>query len=148
MAVAWPHVKAWLVSTIPTLSGLSDVVVYAGPPATEDDPARYVTVGFVTDDSGGAYQQTEAYDGLVWQEIGEVRSQFVAQLGDEDPSLAEANCFAMADALDAKIRNDRTLGGTLSPEGTTETSVEVHTISNPNGTATALVHVLRYTTTA
>jgi hypothetical protein len=146
MAAQWPHVKAWLAATIPTLPGLSDVVVYAGPPISGESPERYVTVGFVTDDHGGQYQQLQTDDGTVWQEIGEVRSQIVAQVGDTDPTIAESECFAIADALDAAIRADRCLGGTLSLDGTSESAVEVHSVSNSLGTATALVHVLRYTT--
>ena len=146
MATQWPRVKAWLVATIPTLPGLADVVVLNGREVVGDSPDRYVTVGFVTDDNGGTYQQVQAYDGSSWQEIGELRSEIVAQAGDEDPSIAEADCFAIADALDAEIRSSRTLGGTLSPEGTSETTVEVRSESNEYGTATALVYVLRYTT--
>jgi hypothetical protein len=147
MATQWPRVKAWLVATIPTLPGLADVVVLNGPEAVGDSADRYVTVGFVRDDNGGTYQQMQAYDGTVWQEAGELRSEIVAQAGDSDPSLAEADCFAIADALDAKIRADRTLDKTLSPDGMTETTVEVRSEANEYGTATALVYVLRYTTT-
>lgn len=146
MAAQWPLVKTWLAATIPTLPGLSDVQVYAGPPTTNDAPTRYVTVGYVADDKGGTYQQVQADDGYVWQEIGEVRSHIVAGVGDSDPSIAEGLCFAIANALDAAIRGDRRLGGTLSPEGTSESIVEVDSISNQQGTATALVHTLRYTT--
>lgn len=146
MAAQWPKVKAWLVATIPTLPGLSDVLVSSGFPTWGDSPDRYVTVGFVTDDHGGTYQQVQYYDGSSWQETGEVRSEMVAQFGDEDPTLAEAAVFAIADALEAAIRADRTLGHTLSPEGTAESIVEVHSLANADGTATGLVHTLRYTT--
>ena len=146
MATAWPAVKAWLVAKIPTLPGLSDVVVYAGPPVTANNPPRYVTVGFVTDDHGGQYQKVQYDDGTVWQEIGEVRCQIVAQSGGTDPSIPEASAIAIADALEAAIRADRRLGGTLSPEGTSEWATEVHSVTDQNGVATALVHSLRYTT--
>lgn len=147
MAAQWPRVKSWLATTIPTLPGMGQVVVYAGPPASHAAPTRYVTVGFVTEDNGGTFQQSQVYDGTVWAEVGEIRSQIVAQDGGTDPAVSEAAAFAIADALDAAIRADRTLDGTLSPDAITESAVDVLSISNPNGTATALVHVLRYTTT-
>lgn len=148
MAAQWPKVKAWLVATIPTLPGMpAGVQVYAGPPITGDDPQRYVTVGFVTDDKGGTYQQTENAGGFDWDEVGEVRSQIVAQYGDSDPSLAENDAFAIADAIEQAIRSDHTLGKTLDPTGTAESIVEVLSVADPDGTATALVHTLRYTTT-
>ena len=147
MAAQWPLVKAWLVATVPTLPGMSDILVTAGPPVSGSAAARYVTVGFVTDDAGGTYQQAQSYDGTVWDEIGEVRSQIVAQSGGSQQSAPEAGAFAIADAIDAAIRADRTLSGVLSDNGTVESAVEIHSISNANGNATALVHVLRYTTT-
>ncbi|MGZ4617175.1 MAG: hypothetical protein ACXV3F_00295 [Frankiaceae bacterium] len=147
MAAQWPHVKAWLAATIPTLSGLSDVQVFTGPPVSGEDPDRYVTIGYVTDDKGGTYQQVQSDDGFVWQETGEIHSQIVAQSGDEDESIAEGGAFAIADAIDAAIRNDRRLGNTLSPDSTVESVVEVLSVSNAAGTATALVHTLRYITT-
>ena len=147
MATQWPRVKAWMVATIPTLPGLADVLVTNGPETSGDAPNRYVQVGFVTDDNAGTYQQSLAYDGTVTQEVGELRSEIVAQAGDADPSIAEADCFAIADALDMVIRADHTLGGTLSRDGFAETTVEVKSEANEYGTATALVYVLRYTTT-
>jgi hypothetical protein len=139
-------VKAWLVATIPTLPGLSDVVAYAGPQVTGDNPLRYVTVGYVADDHGGQYQKLQTDDGSVWQEIGEVRCQIVAQSGDTDTAANELQAFAIADALEVAVRADRRLGGTLSPDGTSEWATEVHSVIDQNGTATALVHSLRYTT--
>lgn len=146
MAAQWPNVKAWLVATIPTLPGLSDVLTSSGFPTWGDSPARYVTVGYVTDDHGGTYQQMQQYDGTVWQETGEVRSEMVAQFGDQDPTLAEASVFAIADALEVAIRADHTLGGLLSRDGTAESIFEVHSIANADGTATGLIHSLRYST--
>lgn len=143
----WPSVKAVMAATIPTLAGLSDVEVLAGPSITGDAPERYVTVGYVDGDNAGTFQTTLEYDGWSRREVGEVRSQIVAQTGDSDGSIAEADCFAVADAIDAWIRDDRRLANTLSPDSMVETTVEVHSVSNANGSATVLIHVLRYSTT-
>lgn len=148
MAAQWPRVKGWLAAAIPTLPGLEDVLVYAGPPVAAGNSApRYVTVGYTAGDKGGSYQIVQADGGIGWEEIGEVRTAIVAQAGDSDPSIAEADAFAVADAIDRVIRADHTLGGTLAAWGTAESIIEVDSIANPNGTATELVHVLRYTTT-
>jgi len=144
---AWPSVKAAMVTTIPTLAGLTDVEVLAGPPITGDAPERYVTVGYVDGDNAGTYQTALQYDGWSRREVGEIRSQIVAQTGDADGSIAEGDCFAVADAIDAWTRDDRRLTGVLSPDSSVETSVEVHSVSNANGSATVLIHVLRYSTT-
>jgi hypothetical protein len=147
MATQWPLVKAWLVGVIPTL-GISDLTVQTGPPVSGSAAQKYVTVGYVADDSGGTYQRMESYDGTSWDETGDVRSQIVSQAGSlSQQADVEASAFAVADALDARIRSDHTLGGLLSANGTVDTTVEVHSITNGNGIATALVYVLRYTTT-
>lgn len=143
----WPLVKAWLVDTIPTLTGLSGWAVYSGPVAGRAAPKRYVSVGFVEDDNGGTFTRGPVYDGTAWSEVGEVRTRITAQSGDSAGSVAEADAFAAVDAIDEKVRDDWTLGGLLSAEAEIQTSIDVLSISNARGTATELVHVLRYTTT-
>lgn len=146
---AWPQVKAALAAAIPTLpvTGITDVLVFNGPPISGDAPARYVTVGYVDGDNAGTFQTQLEYDGSCRREVGEVRTQIVSQNGETDGSAAEADCFALADALDAWVWANRRLGGVLSPDSQVETTVEVHSISNANGSATALIHMCRYTTT-
>lgn len=148
MAIQWPHVKAWLADTIPTLAGLSDVAVTNGPEVSGEAPSRYVTVGVVDDEEdAGTFERSLIYDGSVWSETGEVRSTIVAQSGDSDPTDAEVGAFAIAEAIDAKVQADPTLDGTLSPDSEVRSSFDVKSISNSRGTATELVHVLTYTTT-
>jgi hypothetical protein len=145
---AWPAVKAALASGASTLSAFSETSIYIGPQATKAAPRRKFEVGFVNDENtAGTYGRSPVYDGTAWSETGEVRSTIVAQTGDSDPSIAEADAFAMADALDAWVQSDRTLGGVLSPDCDVHTATDVLSISNARGTATELVYVLRYTTT-
>lgn len=146
-AAIWPKVKAALAAGVPTISSLTDVEVYAGPPISGEAPERYITIGYVEGDNAGTYQQAREYDGFFTREVGEVRTQIVAQRGESDGSLAEADCFAAADAIDAWVWADRTLGGVLSQDSMVETTVEVHSVSNAAGTATVLIHAFRYTTT-
>lgn len=148
MATAWPLVKAWEVAIAPTLPAFADAEVDSGIRATMSAAPKYMAVGAVMEeDNAGTYARESAYDGSVWTEVGDVRSMIVAQTGDGDPSAVEAQAFAMADALDKAIHADPTLGGVLSADATVQTSVDVLAISNSDGTATALVHVLHYTTT-
>jgi len=146
--IAWPLVKAWIAETAPTLPAFSGAHVLTGLPTTRSSAAKYLVVGAVMEeDNAGSYQRSPAYDGTVWTETGEVRSMIVAQSGQGDDSDNEAAAFAMIEALDEAAHADNTLGGVLSAETLIETSVDVLAISNLRGTATALVHVLRYTTT-
>jgi len=145
---AWPSVKAAIYAGALSLPEFADASVYNGPQVTSEASLKKLEVGFVNDENNaGTYERAPAYDGSVWSETGEVRSTIVAQSGDSDPSIAEGDAFTMADALDAWIQANRTLGGALSLDSDIRTSIDVLTISNARGTATELVYVLTYTTT-
>jgi hypothetical protein len=145
---AWPNVKAAIAAGAESLPEFSDAEVYIGPTPTNDAPLKSLEVGFVNDENNaGTYSRSLAYDGTVWGETGDVRSTIVAQAGDDDPSIAEADAFTMADALAGWIASDPTLGGVLSLDSEVRTSVDVLSISNARGTATELVLTLTYTTT-
>jgi hypothetical protein len=146
MATAWPNVKNWLADTIPTLTGLSDVQVFDGPPVGRAAPKRYVAVGFVEDDNAGTYSREPAYDGTVWSETGDVRARIVANSGNTDDT-AQNNAFAIVEAIQQAIADDTTLGGALSKDSEVHAAVDVLSISNARGTATELVLTLTYTTT-
>lgn len=148
MPTQWPHVKQWLVDTAIGLPAFADADVAAGIQATYSAASKYMAVGAVmNEDNAGTFQRQQVYDGSVWSETGEVRSLVVAQSGDADGSQQETAAFAMVEALDAAIHADRRLGGLLSADAEVRTSTDVLVISNADGTATALVHVLTYTTT-
>ena len=147
MAV-WPLVRSALAGGAGALSAFSDALIVVGPQTSNDSAPKKFEVGFVNDENNaGTFSRSLAYDGTVWNETGDLRSTIVAQSGDSDPSFAAADAFAMADALDAWIQADRTLGGVLSPDSEVRTAVDVLSISNAAGTATELVYVLTYSTT-
>lgn len=146
MAVRWPLVKAWLVDSFAALPSMSGGMVFGGVPVTKAAPTRFVTVGFVEDDNAGTFEVQPDYDGSVNSEVGEVRSKIVVNTGGSGVTAEEA-AFSIVDEINAAIYADQTLGGLLSPEATAFCSVDVLAISNARGTATELVHVLRYTTT-
>ncbi len=146
MAAQWPRVVTWLVATLPNLPGWSGVAVYDGPPTTGDNPVQYVTVGYVENDLAGTYSLTQDPGGFQWQETGEVRSQLVVNSGDSDLSGLRVTLFGLADALEANVRADRTLGGTLSLRSQVTFTGEVLSVTNQQGSAQAAVLTLRYFT--
>lgn len=146
MATQWPLVVNKLVTLLPTLSGWTNVTVYDGAPVTGDIPVDYATVGYVADDQAGTYNLIQDPDGVQWQEAGTVRSQLTCVTGDADLSTMRTRTFALVDALETYVRNNRTLGNTLSPEGTTELTVEVLSIQSGTGAGQTVIFTLQYFT--
>jgi hypothetical protein len=146
MAAQWPRVVARLVALLPTLSGWDQVTVYDGQPVTEAKPTKYATVGYVHgNDHAGTYSTTQAGDGFRYAETGQVIGQLVCATGSVDLPGMRVTAFGLLDQIDLAIRADRTLG-VLSPEGTTDLSVDPLPASNKQGTALALVFTLTYYT--
>ena len=146
MATQWPRVVARLLTLLPTLPGWSAVAVYDGLPITLDTPTDYITVGYVANQVAGAYTTVQDPNGFQWAETGTVEAQLNCTTGDSDLPGMRARVFALADALDASIRADRTLGGTLSPAGTSGLDVTVDSLENSAGTAMSLLLTLYYQT--
>jgi hypothetical protein len=145
MAAQWPLVVARLLELLPTLPGWSGVDVLDGPPVTAEVPTDYATVGYVADDNAGAYTTVQDPNGFLSVEDGTVRSQLSCVTGDVDLASTRIRAFALADALDAAVRADRTLG-VLSPAGTSELVVDVITAQNGNGSGQSLIFTLHYQT--
>lgn len=144
--IAWPSVVTALTGLLPTLPGFSGVEVYDGPPVTEDRPVDYVTVGYVEDDGAGNWETERRSDYRV-EERGEVACHFVSQSGDpEDRAAVRARAFALVDALDVALRDDQTLGGVLSADGTCTLSADVDSVQNPSGSAQSVVVTIAYMT--
>ena len=143
MTTAWPVVAAKLVDLF-TAAGASQV--FYGQPVTASSAKEYVTVGFVEDDDGGGYAIEPIYDGTMLGETGSVVCQIVAQSGDTDISVHRSRVFAIADAFQAAVRADRTLGGVLSTDGTCTTEVAVRGLQNQGGSAQSLVITANYST--
>ncbi len=146
MSAAWPVVKRRLVVLLPTLPGWSQVAVFNGPPVTGDAPSDYCTVGYVPgEDFGGSYEQTR--NGTAWQgaleETGTIRSEIVCATGDVDLAAVEARAFALADAWEAEISRDETLG-VLYPSSTSSLAVDVQPVQTTSGAAQRLVVTLTY----
>jgi len=144
MSAQWPRVKSWVAAKLPTLPGWSSVTVFAGTPTTGDSPQAYATVGYVRDGEAGSYSQTRSDDGFRWVENGELHCQLVCTSGDMTPGTFEASVFALIDALEANLRADRSLGGTLPPDSQVDLDVTVQQFIQ--GTAATLVLTIRYLT--
>jgi hypothetical protein len=145
MATQWPLVVARLLVLIPALPGWDQVSIFDGPPVTDDVPVDYLTVGFVDNDTAGSYTQVQDPNGFQYVETGLVRSQLTCTSGDTDMASDRARVFALVDALEAAVRDDRRLG-VLSPAGTSELEVEVLSLQTSGGSSIALMFTLHYTT--
>jgi len=146
MATQWPLVVNRLVALLPTLPGWSDVTVIDGLPLTADVPTDVVTVGYVSDDNAGAYTTIQDDSGFQWQESGTVRCELSCVTGDTDLASMRTRMFGLLDSLEASIRADRTLGGVLSPQGTSELEVSVISDQGVSGAEQSAVFTLTYFT--
>lgn len=147
MSSQWPLVAGWLAAKLPTLPGWGAVQVFDGLPSSGDNPSLYATVAYVPDGQGvGTFSKTRADDGFRWIEQGDVRNQLVSTGGDADIEPYSVDVFTLADALEAEIRSNRTLDGTLSTDSNVDLTVEVVEVQNSRGTAATLVLTLSYYT--
>lgn len=145
MASQWPRVHARLVALLPTLSGWP-ADVFDGPPVTGNAPTRYATVGYVFgEDSGGEFR-TDTTNAYRIEETGSVRGEIVATTGTADIASVRAQAFALADALEAAIRADRTLGGVLSADGLATLRFDVVPAQTQQGATQRLPFSVDYTT--
>lgn len=139
---AWPLLAGRLVSWLPTLPGWAGVAVYDGPPVTADVPGSYVTVGFVLgEDNGGSYDQVYLAGGLL-EETGTVHCEIVCWTGDVDLATMRTQAFALADALQAAMSADGTLGGVVRSAAMT---VDVRPVQTTAGAEQRLMVTLNYT---
>jgi hypothetical protein len=104
-------VQARLVELLPGILS-SGVVVFDGPRAGREKGAKqYVTVGATSEGAGGSYEQPDSPIDSMREERGEVVCEFVDWSGDENNiATRRSEIFAWADALEASIRADQTLG--------------------------------------
>lgn len=141
---AWAGVVERLLVLLPTLPGWAQVVVYDGPPVTGDAPPDYCTVGFVVgEDFAGGFELADTPGGLV-EETGTVRSEIVSVTGDVDLPGVRARAFVLADAWQAEVRRDPTLGGVLAGGGSSSLSVDVQPVQTTSGAAQRLSVTLSY----
>lgn len=146
MASQWPLVHARLVAIVQGLSPAPEVT-YDGPPVTGDAPSTYATVGYVYgEDSAGDFS-TDTTNAYQIAETGTVRGELVATSGATDIAAVRAQAFAMADALEVAIRQDRTLGKVLSPAGTATLRVDVVPAQTTSGATQRLPFTVDYFTT-
>lgn len=144
MAAAWPVIVDRLVVVLPTLAGWAGVPVYDGPPVTGEDPPDFVTVGYVAgEDFGGSYEQTPPAGPWLIEETGTIRSQIVCSTGGVDLPAMRARAFALADAWQAWVTSDPTLG-VLNPSSTAALAVDVEPVQTTNGAVQRLVVTLTY----
>lgn len=141
----WPIVQARLVTLLPTLPAFAGVTIYDGPAVDDGASKSYATIGHVeSGDVGGSYSQPDSTVDTMRQELGEVLCELVAWTGDVDLPTVRAKAFSLADALDATIRADQTLG-VLPTSSTTSLSVDVLPRQDHIGSEQRLLLTVHYT---
>lgn len=147
MRPAWDRVVEKLVALIPTLTPATvDLLVYDGQPISGDEPAHFVTVGYVSDDTGGTFAQQRDDNGFSMIEAGDVRCQFVSQTGDGMVAGIRRDVFDLVGELQAYILASQTLDGVLSQDGNCSLSSEVRSELDDQGSAQSLVLTFHYWT--
>lgn len=143
MSAYWPVLQARLVALLPTLAG-STWTVFDGPAAgREKGVERYILVGAATEGDGGFYGQPDDAVDTMRAEEGVVIVELNSWTGDVAAPTRRAECFTVANALEAAIRADQRLG-VLPDSSTTALSAEI--VTPTKGTSARLVLSVEYTT--
>jgi hypothetical protein len=142
----WTDVYQGLLTFLPTLPAFAGVPVYDGQPITNDQPVAWVTVGYVTDDGAGTFQQSRDPGGFATVEVGSVHCHLAAVDGGTELSVARSKAFALVAAWQSATEKDQTLGGALPPGSVVDLAVQVADPQNQQGSATSLVVTVSYQT--
>jgi hypothetical protein len=125
----------------------AQVAVYDSHPITGDSPLNYFTVGFVTDDGAGQYQQAPDPSGVATQEAGEIRCHLACNTGDTDPVITRSLAFSLVAALQGSLEADPTLGGHVTAQSSVvSVATQVMAIQNSQGSASSLLVTVHYQT--
>jgi hypothetical protein len=140
----WPVLQQRLYAILPDLVG-DEWVVFDGPAGgLESGKQKYVLVGASTEGEGGSYSQPDDTVTSMRGEVGTVIVEVNSWTGDSTANAARrAECFAVADALEAAIRADQKLG-VLPESSTTALAGDITTPST--GKSARLVLSVNYTT--
>lgn len=147
MNPVWPLVHDALLAGLPLLPAFADVPVYDGMPVTGDSPPAWVTVGFVTDEGAGAFQQDLDPSGFATTETGSVVCHIAANAGDGDPSITRTTAFGLFAAWQTWAFNNPTLDGRIPSGQVLNLSAQVDGVQNPQGSATGLIVTVTYQST-
>jgi hypothetical protein len=143
-ATRWPLVVGYLLTTLPTLPGWSDVSIFDTDPVTGEVPMTYAVVARTSEDTtSGNYVRLIEPSGLI-NESGTVRLHVVTRTGSVDPGQVRADGFALVDALEDAIAADQTLGGALGVPGVATLTVDVQSVANASGVAQSLIVSVNY----
>jgi hypothetical protein len=148
MAAQWPLVVDQILTTLPTLTGWGQVTVFDGA-AYDAANASYVTVGHASDGiitTAGSYSSQQHPNGAQRLESGSVACQLMCTDDDPEQATNRSAVFALMDALEAWVREDRRLGGVLSQDGTSDLAVDISSSQNVPDSSYSLMFSINYTT--
>lgn len=144
MTPRWPDVYAALLAGLPTLPAFVSIPVYDGEPVSQENPPQWVTIGFVTDEGAGTFQQTADPSGFGTVEVGEIRCHIAANAGDIDMTITRAQAFALFGAWQAWVFNNPTLDGRVPGCQVLNLAAQVETAQNSQGSASGLIVTVSY----
>lgn len=145
-------VRSALVDTF-TAAVASDVIVIDGPRSSGSTPKQFVVVGAVGDDVLGVEPGDGAAASHEWstmgpgerQELGEVQSTIVAWSGATDLEVLRDQVQAIADACEAAVVADPSLGGVLDDMHEADvTGLRVSEAQTTDGAVVAAVLTVSY----
>lgn len=142
----WGDIHDALLAKLPTLQALSGWSVFDGYPVTGAAPLNSVTVGFVTDEGAGTFQQSRDTSGFAVAEVGTHRSMIRCNTGGTNPQTTRDRAFAAFADWQQWIMEDQTLGGLLSEQTEITLAADVSAVQDTQGSATGLLVTLAYQT--
>lgn len=145
----WPDVYAALLAKLPTLDAFSGVEVFDGLPLTGEDPDNWVSIGFVTDEGAGAFQQSPDPSGFATTEVGDIRCHLASNVRDSgDLAATRRTVFALFAAWQEWLFADQTMGGALPTGSVIDLSAQVQAHQDGNaGSASGLIVTVTYQVT-
>lgn len=162
MSTQWPRIYDQLLVIFHGLSALEDeysdeytdggigwgnVNISDGQPFQNDSTPQFLSVGWSPDAvSAGAYSKTLHPNGFEYIETGSIVSRLVCNSTSTGLASPRALIFFLADQFEQSIRNDRTLGGVLSPDSSCDVSTEVFPVQAATGSAYGAVFTVTYLT--
>jgi hypothetical protein len=145
-APRWTDVYQGLLTLLPSLPAFAGVPVYDGRPISQDNPAAWVTVGFVIDDTAGQFAQVRDTSDFATIETGDIKCHLVAVDGGTDLPATRSKAFGLLAAWQAALEGDPTIGGAI-PDGSVITlTTAVLDPQNQQGSATSLLVTVNYQT--
>lgn len=142
----WGEVKAFLLLTLPNLSGLDELdAVWDGPAVSSGLPFNYAEVGHDGETGRGFYELD--HEDVLTSESGEVMLRLTARSGETDVDALQDVVDGWVSQLQDIFHADKTLGGVLKQSSTvTVGRVDMNAAQSRDGAIVQNTVAVRYFT--